>query len=221
MTDHFVQFYEDDTFLITQVAAFIRAGLRAGDAVIVIATKQHREDLEKCLSEHLSPPAMQPPGADQYIVLDAADTFSKFMVGGQPNMQTLADMVGPILKRAAGDGIRRVRVVGEMVGLLAANGDHESAIRLEEFWNNLAKASPFSMSLFCAYPMQAFPLDADGVPFRSICNAHSRVGPTESYTPPADAHEHFTAIAACQQKAYALKTEIAHRTYIEALPRRE
>ena len=206
MTEHFVQFYEDDKFLITQIAAFIRSGLRAGDAVIVIATKQHREDLEKRLSEDLWPPGMQPPGADQYIVLDADDTFSKFMVGGQPNMQNLAEMVGPILKRASGDGVRGVRVAGEMVGLLAANGDHESAIRLEEFWNNLADASPFSISVFCAYPMRAFPLDADGVPFLTICNAHSRVGPTESYKPPADAHEHFTAVAACQQKAYALKT---------------
>ena len=142
MTEHFVQFYEDDKFLITQIAAFIRSGLRAGDAVIVIATKQHREDLEKRLSEDLWPPGMPPPGADQYIVLDADDTFSKFMVGGQPNMQNLAEMVGPILKRASGDGVRGVRVAGEMVGLLAANGDHESAIRLEEFWNNLADASP-------------------------------------------------------------------------------
>lgn len=212
MTEHFVQFYEDDTFLITQVAAFIRSGLRAGDAIIVITTNQRREDLEKRLREDVSIPVTQRPGGAQYVALDAADTLSKFMVEGHPIERRFADLIGPILKRAAGDGIARIRVFGDMVGLLAANGDHTAAIRLEEFWNNLAKTLPFSISLFCAYPMGAFPLDADGVPFLTICNAHSRVGPTESYTPPADAQEHFTAIAVCQQKAYALKNEVARRT---------
>jgi PAS domain S-box-containing protein len=41
-SEHFAQFCETDAFLIHSVSAFIGAGLRAGDACIVLATKPHR-----------------------------------------------------------------------------------------------------------------------------------------------------------------------------------
>ena len=41
-SEHFVQFYETDAFLIHSVSEFIGAGLRAGDACIVLATESHR-----------------------------------------------------------------------------------------------------------------------------------------------------------------------------------
>lgn len=85
MSDHFVQFYEDETYLVNQVTGFIRAGLQAGDTVIVIATKPHRDDLEKRLRGDVSRAAAQRPGAERYVGLDAADTPSKFMVDGRPD----------------------------------------------------------------------------------------------------------------------------------------
>ena len=63
---------------------------------------------------------------------------------------------------------------------------------------------------------------ADGRAFLRVCNAHSRVSLAESYTTPANAHEHFRTIAMLQQKAVALETELAHRKELEkALQRRE
>src|SRR6266849_4327562 len=49
MSEHFVQFYETDEFLLDSVSGFIGAGLGAGAACIVIATKAHREGLEERL----------------------------------------------------------------------------------------------------------------------------------------------------------------------------
>ncbi|HEY4384715.1 MAG TPA: MEDS domain-containing protein, partial [Ktedonobacteraceae bacterium] len=43
---HMVQFSEDDASLINAVSAFISAGMRAGDACIIVATESHRERLE-------------------------------------------------------------------------------------------------------------------------------------------------------------------------------
>lgn len=220
MIEHFVQFYEDDAYLVKQVADFARAGLQAGDAVVVIATKPHRDELEKRLRNDIAHAAARYPNAEQYLALDAADTLSKFMLQGRPDESRFNDFMGPVLKRATDRCNGRLRVFGEMVNLTASNGEHEAAICLEEFWNKLARIQP--MSIFCGYQIGAFARVADGQAFLSVCNAHSRVSPAESYTPPANAHEHYRTIAILQQKAIALDTELAHRTELDkALRRRE
>jgi hypothetical protein len=180
MIEHFVQFYEGDAYLVNEVAGFIRAGLQAGDAAIVIATKPHHHDLERHLTGDVAGAAAQRLSAEQYGALDAADTLLKFVVDGRPDERRFTDLIGPIFKRATHYGSGRIQVFGEIAGLLSANGEHEAAIRLEEFWNNLAKI--YSFSLYCAYPMRAFPREADGGPFLTICDEHSRVGPAESFT---------------------------------------
>ena len=45
--NHAVYFYEDDTFLIDNVASFAKEGLEGQEAVIIVATEQHRET-HKC-----------------------------------------------------------------------------------------------------------------------------------------------------------------------------
>jgi hypothetical protein len=52
---------------------------------------------------------------------------------------------------AAGPG--PVRVYGEMVALLWADGQVAAALELEDLWNELGRRLPFS--LFCGYPEQA------------------------------------------------------------------
>src|SRR5687767_3323426 len=77
--EHFVQFYENDTFLVQSLSAFVAAGLRAGEAAIVIATPAHREALEKELqSQGLDLAALR--ACEQYFPLDATETLSRFMV---------------------------------------------------------------------------------------------------------------------------------------------
>jgi hypothetical protein len=209
MTEHVVQFYEEDAYLVSQVAAFLRAGMRSGDTVMVVATKPHRDELAKRLKAEVASAANR-PRTPQYVAMDAADTLSKFFVNGQLDGQRFRNSIEPILMQAADCGNGHVRVFGEMVALLCTLGMHESAIRLEEFWNELAKIHSFS--LFCAYPLRAFPTEAHGAPFLAICNEHARVMPAESYIPPANAHEHYRAIATLQQKATALDIQASlHR----------
>src|SRR5215207_6156192 len=50
-SEHFVQFYERDDFLIQSVAGFIDAGLRQGEAVIILATRPHTEAIWHRLRE--------------------------------------------------------------------------------------------------------------------------------------------------------------------------
>ena len=81
------------------------------------------------------------------------------MVGGVPEPERFATIVGGIIARAA-EGGRQVRVFGEMVALLAAAGDQPAALRLEQLWNELQRQRAFP--LVCAYPLDAFGGDGSG-----------------------------------------------------------
>jgi signal transduction histidine kinase/ActR/RegA family two-component response regulator len=209
--EHFVQFYESDEFLLDSLSGFIGAGLRDGDACVVVATKEHREGLDERLRGYgLDVEAARSGG--QYVTLDADETLSKFMLTGTPEPERFAEIVGGIIARAA-EGARRVRIFGEMVALLWAEGNCEAAIRLEGLWNELHQTRTFQ--LFCAYPLHGFEGDVLAGGLGDVCTAHSRVIPAESYTALTNADERLRTIIKLQQKARSLQAEIAERKQAE------
>ncbi len=210
-SEHFVLFCETNAFLVNLVSEFIGAGLRAGDACIVLATGPHRESLEERLKgDGLEVAAARVRG--RYVSIDAAAILSKFMVDGSPDPGRFAEVFGSMIAQATKDQ-RHVRIFGEMVALLWADGNREAAIRLEELWNDLGKT--YSFSLFCAYPMHGFGTEAYEGEFTEICKQHSQVIPTESYTALASPDERLRAIALLQQKANSLEVEMAERQAAE------
>jgi signal transduction histidine kinase/CheY-like chemotaxis protein len=210
-SEHFVQFYETDLFLLNSVGGFIGTGLRATDACIVVATKAHRDGLDARLQAYGVDVAAA-GASGQYVSLDAAETLAEFMVDGSPDPVRFAGVVGGIIARAS-KGRSRVRVFGEMVALLWAGENRTAAIRLEELWNDLHATHPFV--LFCAYPMNGFGGRALAEPLGEVCATHSRVIPAESYTGLADQDERLRAILQLQQKARSLEGEIAERKEAE------
>lgn len=210
-SDHFVQFYESDAFLLNSISGFIGAALGAGDAGIVVAAKSRLDGVERRLQSYgLDTAAASARG--QYIALDASETLSKFMVNGSPEPGRFAEVVGGIIERAA-EGRQRVRIFGEMVALLCGEGNHIAAIDLEKLWNNLRDNHSFS--LFCAYPMKGFGCEQLAGQLAGVCAEHSRVIPDESYTTLADPDDRFRAIIQLQQKAKSLEAEIAERKQAE------
>jgi signal transduction histidine kinase/ActR/RegA family two-component response regulator len=210
-SDHFVQFYETEAFLLNSLSGYVGKGLETGDACIVVATQAHREALEEQLkAQGLDVAAASRVG--QYFSLDATETLSKFMVDGQPELGRFNQIIGDIVARAAVGG-RRVRAFGEMVALLWAEGNQTAAIHLEEFWNDLQKTHAFS--LFCAYEMSAFGGEQFIEPLSNVCATHSRVIPAESYSDLTNADERLRAIIELQQKARSLEAEIAERKQAE------
>jgi MEDS: MEthanogen/methylotroph, DcmR Sensory domain len=113
-SEHFVRFYEMDEFLLDSVSGFIGAGLGAGAACIIFATKAHREGLEERLKANgLDLAAAFTQGT--YLSLDPGETLSMFMVDGLP--ERFAEVVRSLIERAM-KGRRRVRIFGEMVAQL-------------------------------------------------------------------------------------------------------
>lgn len=175
VADHFVQFYRDESVLIDAVAGFIAEGLQTVEGGIVIATKEHREALERRLEKQgIDLAALR--ARSQYVPLDAEETLARFMVNGLPDGELFSHVVGSVVTRMVSAGYR-VRAFGEMVALLLAGGNPKAAIQLENLWNSLGKTRRFA--LFCAYPMAHFENGTNAAEFRHICSAHESYIPAE------------------------------------------
>ncbi len=210
-SEHFVQFYETDEFLLYSVSDYIATALRSGDAAVVVATRPHRQGVEERLQAYgLDLAAARADG--QYVSLDADETLSRFMVAGEPDPGRFVELIGGIISQAT-EGGRQVRVFGEMVALLAEEGNHTAVVRLEELWNGLQKIHSFS--LFCAYPMDQFSKESPAQLLGDVCAEHSSVIPAESYAALPTSEDRLRAIAALQQKATWLEAETAERKRVE------
>jgi diguanylate cyclase (GGDEF)-like protein len=142
---HVVTLYEDDAFLVDTVASFLEPALAGRGAAVVVATPDHCEALRR----ELGLLGLGRRSTDRLVLLDAAETLGAFMRGGRPQHDLFAATLRPVLVRAAGSG-GPVRVFGEMVALLWAEGRREAALELEDLWNALGAELEFA--LLCAYP---------------------------------------------------------------------
>ena len=209
---HLVQFYEGDQFLLNSLSDYVNSALTSGGSCIVVVTQPHLIGLEEALQQH-GHDLTKASASDCYIPLDASETLSKFMIHGWPDASVFNQTIGQILKRAGNSGDRRVRIYGEMVALLWAEGKYDAAIRLEELWNELGSSHRFT--LCCGYPIQAFGGEEFIRPLDAICTNHSVIVPAESYTSLSTPPERLKVITALQQKAKSLEREIAERKVIE------
>ena len=207
---HFVQFYENDDFLIREVAGFLGAGLRTGAAGIVLADPEHRRTLRASL-------ACDKAGADEgygpLFEFDAAEVLARILVNGRPDEALFRGVMGVILKRASDGGSRRVRIYGELVALLCAQDRHQDALALEVFWNGLARS--FEFKLFCGYPMKVFASGDHAVAFEHVCRAHALVRPAEGGATSNMGAAAGRTVAALQQKTHALNAELTRRRAAE------
>jgi signal transduction histidine kinase len=206
---HGVQFYSEDKFLLEELSKYIGEALQAGDAAVVVVTDAHREALVQWLTaQGLDIAALLEEG--RFVAMDVRQVLAAFMAEDWPNEERFNDVVGRVVAKAhacACGPEPRVKIFGEMVALLWADGKAEAAIRLEQLWNGLVRIASFS--LFCAYPMSCFSRGEDAELLLKVCNEHSVVVPTEGYTGLASEDKRLRSIAHLQQKARALETEVA------------
>jgi hypothetical protein len=115
-SEHVLQLYEEDAYLLEAVQHFVSAGLAAGEAIIVIATPPHLAQLEAWLSSQgVDLTTVRAQG--QYIALEVAATLTQCLVDGQPAAPQFVEVVGGVIAQA-GRQYSRVRACGEMGALL-------------------------------------------------------------------------------------------------------
>lgn len=169
--DHMVQVYRDPDFLVEAVAEYVGTGLRLGEGAIIIARAEHAERFKRALGpEGLS----SSPGLK---LLDADETLATFMADGMPQWNRFHAVIGGTIAEMRLQ-YPTVRAYGEMVDILWQRGEQQAAIRLEEFWNDIAQLQTFS--LLCAYAMD--PLCTENYAgLESVCRCHTHLIPARDY----------------------------------------
>lgn len=172
---HEVQFYSDDESFLDGVTQFIGTALKAGSAVIVIATESHRESrLSRLQAYGKDMTAAIEQG--RYVSADAADALSRFMFNGMPDPALFLELFGRLIAtavEAAKGEPAHVAIFGEGVHLLWAQGNAEAAIQIEKLSNQLAKT--YDVDILCGYSVGSLEGGMDSPIFQRICAEQSAV----------------------------------------------
>ncbi len=171
--DHVVQIYEDDGVFLDALTGFVGGGIKGGDCVIVIATQNHLNALEKRLQSYSIRVDIL-ISESTYIPVNAEEMLAKIMVNNWPDEDLFNRTVSELIEKANSNNrrVRTVRAFGEMVALVCADGNTEATIQLEHLWNRFCEKSSFC--LFCAYPENVF-TNASNTSLQHICGAHSKL----------------------------------------------
>jgi hypothetical protein len=169
--EHVVQLFDSADTRADAVATFLNEGYQAGDTLLVAITKDHWERVSNRLKAAGMPLRTAIEGG-QLTVRDAAALLDEFMRSGTPDPQLFARSLGDLVQQLSASG-KRLRIYGEIVDLLTAEGDFRSAQILEDFWNSLSEQHSFT--LFCGYGAVNFGDPRSGSSLRSICRSHSLI----------------------------------------------
>jgi MEDS: MEthanogen/methylotroph, DcmR Sensory domain len=151
------------------VTDYLGTGLERGEAAIVIATPEQRAKFSQKLA----------PKEGQVTLLDAEETLARFMTGGMPQWKPFHEIVGGAIAELRLH-YPALRAYSGLVDVLWQKGEREAAIRLEEYWNELAKLHTFS--LLCGYCMDNLDSEAYGGPLESVCKVHTHLIPARDYS---------------------------------------
>jgi hypothetical protein len=170
---HIVYPSTDESLIAEAVGVFASAGLKKGEAVVLVTTAPRLEVIE----QHLAADGLDVKNlvkSGQLAFLEASELMSIFLTDGMPDASLFKAAVSVVIGRASVDPAtgkpRKVRIFGEMVSLLYMGSNTPAAERLEEFWNELVEAH--SISLFCAYSLGVNSANGEKLP-KSLLDVHS------------------------------------------------
>src|SRR5579864_1509239 len=166
---HIVYPYTDENLVAQAVALYSTAGLKNGEAVILVMTRAHLGPIDYRLSavEGFNTDELQRSGHLTYVI--AEKIMPAFMVNGMPDEELFKTIFGRMIERAQAVATRNehpglVRAFGEIVSLLWTDSV-KAAEQLERYWDDLIKQ--YSISLLCTYALGPGYLPA------SLVNCHS------------------------------------------------
>jgi DNA-binding response OmpR family regulator len=171
---HVVQFYTDDANLLDNLCPLFSDALSAGESVVAIITRSHRQDLLERLIAH-GIDVGQATKEARLVVFDAVEVLNGLMEAGELNRERFLLQLGYIIRATEAAVVEKTSLVvfGEMVTVLWEQKKYDAAIRLEQLWNELAQIHSFY--LCCGYPASAFREDSKGELYAAICAEHTDV----------------------------------------------
>jgi hypothetical protein len=170
-SSHLIQLFDSEESIAEGVAQFLRDGIVRREQMLVVTAEERWYSVAMHLSV-LGWPPDEALRSGRVIVRDARELLGKFMLDGRIRPGLFHATVGTLVAGMA--ALRRpVRIYGDMVDLLTAQGDYANALELEGLWNQLARQHRFT--LLCGYSAGHFgdPRNADDL--CRTCAAHSAV----------------------------------------------
>lgn len=149
---HIVYPYTEESQVAEAAALFVSAGLKKGDAALLIMLKGHFEPIREELKlEGFDSAVLEENG--QLICMDAESLLSEFMFDGIVDEHRFKTIIGTLIQqmKIRNPG-RQVRLFGEMVSLIWQTSP-KGTQRLEELWNEVIERH--SVPLLCAYALGA------------------------------------------------------------------
>jgi hypothetical protein len=175
--NHMVQVYQDQQFLTDAVCRFICAGLQQNDAIIVVATKEHRDAFEARLD--LDGFSVQNAIQRQQLTfMDVHRVIASVMNGDMPDWNAFQKQTQTVFERIPAK-YSSIRAFGEVCDILWQGGQYDAADRMEEFWNLVAKPKP--VSIFCSYFANHLDPKLYNGQFQCICQHHSHLVAAPDY----------------------------------------
>ena len=176
---HAVQFYENDDSLLVGFTRFIEAALKVGNAVVVVATASHQNDLlQRLRAQGLNIGAAIEEGT--YIPLNVAEALATFIVDDLPDpvrfRKVTSELLATAAKAAKGKN-PRVAACGECAPTLWAQGNADAAMQVEHLWDEITKAT--NIDVLCGYVLSNFLHDEEGYVYERICAEHSVIYPSD------------------------------------------
>jgi len=170
---HEAVFCSSDAVLLESLTGFIVAAQKSGNPAIVIATESHLDDIFQRLRAQkvVVEPAIE---RGSLVLLAVSEVLAGYMVDGMPDPVRFFKSATSLLDTAANPATgehTRIAACGEGLSALVAQGKAEAALRLEQFWNLLARR--FELDLLCAYAAETFDRTENDEVFQSICAEHS------------------------------------------------
>jgi hypothetical protein len=170
--EHVLQLFDTPQSLGNVVSAFLNEGWENGEHLLVVAKPRHWSLISERLGRR---GCAESDLIDQgrLTVLDASTLLPTIMTGHAPDPVRFNDTIGALVSRLSSRNRGGLRVYGELVELLAEEGNYEGARQLELLWNGLRERHTFM--LLCGYSAAHFANMRSASPLRAICECHSRV----------------------------------------------
>jgi hypothetical protein len=152
-SEHLVHLFDGTRSLVETVALYLSDGWRRGDRLLVVARPANWALIAAELKTS-GCPLEELVDSGRLHALDAETTLASFTIDGEPDRDAFERQVGDFVRRQCAETPAGVTAYGEMVDLLAAQGNIIAAERLESFWNDLSAQCSFR--LLCGYSSSHF-----------------------------------------------------------------
>lgn len=164
---HSARFYASNAARVQGIAHYLAEGLDRQEGVMLICSIENRDLVFKAVGRIFSNEDW-----DRIHYMDANEALTNILVEGS--------ISGPAFQKHIYSRIRdlikkhgRVRVYGDIVDELAAEGNDDAVLDLEDEWHRALERTTFQ--LHCGYLMENFRSFKSTALFEKICRLHTNV----------------------------------------------